>query len=56
MDELDRLFEEQRGAATSSQILQYLTRRGFEAELKTGNLERIWQVSTVGASPRTNCD
>src|SRR6476619_3918971 len=43
MDELDRLFEEQRGVATSSQILQYLTRRGFEAELKTGNLERIWQ-------------
>jgi hypothetical protein len=43
MDELDRLFEEQRGVATSGQILCHLTRRGFEAELKTGNLERIWQ-------------
>ena len=43
MDELDRLFEEQGGVDNSSQILQYLTRRGFEAELKTGNLERIWQ-------------
>ena len=37
MDELDRLFEDQRGVATSGQILQYLTRRGFEAEVKTGN-------------------
>src|SRR4029078_6913402 len=43
MDELDRLFEEQRGVATSGQILRHLARRGFEAELKTGNLERIWQ-------------
>jgi hypothetical protein len=37
------LFEEQGGVATSGQILRHLTRRGFEAELKTGNLERIWQ-------------
>src|SRR4029078_942982 len=43
MDELDRLFEEQRGVATSGQILCHLTRRGFEAGRKTGNLERIWQ-------------
>ena len=43
MGELDRLFEEQGGVATSGQILRHLTRRGFEAELKTGNLERIWQ-------------
>ncbi len=43
MGELDRLFEEQAGVATSGQILRHLTRRGFEAELKTGNLERIWQ-------------
>ena len=34
---------DQRGVATSAQILSHLTRRGFEAELKTGNLERIWQ-------------
>ena len=43
MGELDRLFEEQGGVATSGQILRHLTRRGFEVELKTGNLERIWQ-------------
>jgi hypothetical protein len=43
MEELDRLFEEQGGVATSAQILRHLTRRGFEAELRTGNLERIWQ-------------
>jgi hypothetical protein len=43
MDELDQLFDRQRGVATSGQILQHLTRRGFEAELRTGNLERIWQ-------------
>jgi hypothetical protein len=43
MNELDRLFDSQRGVATSAQILSHLTRRGFEAELKTGNLERIWQ-------------
>jgi len=43
MNELDRLFEEQGGVATSGQILSHLTRRGFEAELRFGNLERIWQ-------------
>lgn len=43
MNELDGLFDSQRGVATSAQILSHLTRRGFEAELKTGNLERIWQ-------------
>jgi hypothetical protein len=43
MNELDQLFDSQRGVATSGQILQHLTRRGFEAELRTGNLERIWQ-------------
>ena len=43
MSELDKLFDGQCGVATSGQILQHLTRRGFEAELKTGNLERIWQ-------------
>ena len=43
MHELDRLFDSQGGVATSAQILSHLTRRGFEAELKTGNVERIWQ-------------
>ena len=43
MNELDRLFDRQGGVATSAQILSHLTRRGFEAELNTGNLERIWQ-------------
>jgi hypothetical protein len=43
MNELDQLFDSQRGVATSGQILQHLTRRGFEAQLRTGNLERIWQ-------------
>jgi hypothetical protein len=43
MNELNQLFDRQRGVATSGQILQHLTRRGFEAELKTGDLERIWQ-------------
>jgi hypothetical protein len=43
MNELDRLFDSQGGVATSAQILSHLTRRGFEAELKTGDLERIWQ-------------
>jgi hypothetical protein len=43
MDELEHLFDRQRGVATSDQILQHLTRRGFEAELRTGNVERIWQ-------------
>jgi hypothetical protein len=41
--ELERLFDEQSGVATSGQILRHLTRRRFEAELKTGSLERIWQ-------------
>jgi hypothetical protein len=43
MNELDRVFDSQRGVATSGRILQHLTRRGFETELRTGNLERIWQ-------------
>lgn len=43
MRELNELLDRQHGVATSGQILQHLTRRGFEAELKTGNLERIWQ-------------
>jgi hypothetical protein len=41
--ELDALFERQRGVASSGQILNYLTRRGFETAVNSGALERIWQ-------------
>jgi hypothetical protein len=41
--ELDALFDRQRGVASSGQILNYLTRRGFEALVNSGALERIWQ-------------
>jgi hypothetical protein len=41
--ELDRLFDEQGGVVTSGQMLALLTRGGFEAELKAGEVERIWQ-------------
>ncbi|MGH6913473.1 MAG: type IV toxin-antitoxin system AbiEi family antitoxin domain-containing protein, partial [Geminicoccales bacterium] len=41
--DLERLFDQQGGVATSGQILTYLTRANFDAELKTGALERIWQ-------------
>ncbi len=40
--ELERLFDEQGGVATSGQILNLIPRRAFERELKTGALERIW--------------
>ncbi len=42
-DELISLLEAQGGVATSGQILNYLTRRGFEAEVNTGALDRMWQ-------------
>jgi len=51
MNELDHLFDRQQGVATSGQILQHLTRRAFEAELKTGNLERIWQGTYCRGEP-----
>jgi hypothetical protein len=41
--DLDALLDSQGGVAASGQILKILTRRGFEEELKTGDLERIWQ-------------
>ena len=41
--ELDTLFDRQGGVASSGQILDYLTRRGFEALVNSGVLERIWQ-------------
>jgi hypothetical protein len=42
-DRLIALFTAQGGVATSAQILQYLTRRGFEKVVNTGVLERLWQ-------------
>jgi hypothetical protein len=41
--ELRRLFEEQRGVATSRQILEHIPRRAFAAAVKTGVMEQIWQ-------------
>lgn len=41
-DELDRLLDSQGGVATSGQILSQLTRRGLEAQVNTGVLERMW--------------
>jgi hypothetical protein len=41
--DLDALFDRQRGVASSAQILDHLTRRGFEAAVNSGVLERIWQ-------------
>lgn len=42
-DQCLALFAAQSGVATSAQILQYLTRRRFEAAVNTGVLERVWQ-------------
>lgn len=41
--EIERLFADQRGVATSGQILAIISRRAFDSELKTGALERLWQ-------------
>ncbi len=40
--ELDRLLTVQGGVATSAQALTHLTRRGLEADLKCGVLQKIW--------------
>jgi hypothetical protein len=40
---LERLLDSQHGVAATAQILTHLTRKGLEAELKSGSLERIWQ-------------
>ncbi|WP_125077968.1 DUF559 domain-containing protein [Mycobacterium sp. P7213] len=39
---LQRLLDRQGGVVTSAQVLTYLTRRGLEAELKHGPLQKIW--------------
>jgi hypothetical protein len=41
--DLERLLDDQQNVATSGQILAVISRRSFEAELKIGSLERIWQ-------------
>jgi hypothetical protein len=41
--ELEALLNSQQGLATSGQILSLISRRSFDAELRTGSLERIWQ-------------
>src|SRR3954470_16044707 len=41
--ELDAVLDRQCGVASSGQIREYLTRRGFEAMVNSGVLERIWQ-------------
>ncbi|MGH3970468.1 MAG: endonuclease domain-containing protein [Mycobacterium sp.] len=40
--ELSRLLDEQGGVVTSAQALTFLTRRGLEAELNHGGLQKIW--------------
>ncbi|WP_326547717.1 hypothetical protein QGN32_06005 [Mycolicibacterium sp. ND9-15] len=40
--DLVRLFDAQAGLATSGQILQHMTRRGFESALEAGPLQRLW--------------
>ncbi|HET7666956.1 MAG TPA: hypothetical protein VFK56_12990, partial [Mycobacterium sp.] len=41
--ELEALFDEQGGVASSGQILTRISRRRFEAAVNCGVLERIWQ-------------
>ncbi len=41
-DALAALFDRQGGVATSSQILDHLTRRGFDAAVRYGSLARLW--------------
>jgi len=40
--ELGRLLDVQGGVVTSAQALTFLTRRGLEAQLNNGELQRIW--------------
>jgi hypothetical protein len=40
--ELDRLLTTQGDVVTSDQVLNYLTRRGLEADLKCGVLQKLW--------------
>lgn len=40
--ELGRLLDAQGGVVTSAQALTFLTRRGLEARLNSGGLQRVW--------------
>jgi hypothetical protein len=40
--QLERLLDVQGGVVTSAQALRFLTRRGLEAHLKSGELQRVW--------------
>ena len=40
--ELCRLLDRQGGVVTSAQALTFLTRRGLEAQLNCGALQKIW--------------
>lgn len=40
--ELIRLFDNQGGVVTSAQALTFLTRRGLQAEVNRGELQKIW--------------
>lgn len=39
---LRRLLDRQGGVVTSAQVLTFLSRRGLEAELKHGTLQKVW--------------
>lgn len=41
--DVEALMQFQQGVATSGQILQLQSRRSFQADLRTGALQRIWQ-------------
>jgi hypothetical protein len=40
--ELSQLLDAQGGVVTSAQALQFLSRRGLEAELNSGGLQKVW--------------
>lgn len=53
--ELERLFDDQGGVATSGQILALIPRRTFERELRTGALEQIGMESTAAEKLTITC-
>jgi hypothetical protein len=51
--ELSRLLDTQSGVVTSAQALTFLSRRGLEAQLDTGELQRIWHGVYGRGEPTT---
>lgn len=49
--EIEQLLAGRQGVATSGQILSIISRRAFDAELKSGSLERIWQGIYCSGEP-----